>query len=54
MYAYHNTGSSIFGFVTMQDPKTTALSKCFLNGASHHPQSTFKAIVFGEAIHLRN
>ena len=33
--------------------KPTALDRCFLTGSSQHPQSTYKLIVFSEAIHLR-
>ena len=50
---HHITDSSIFGFVTKDRIKPTALDRCFLNGASHHPQATFKSIVHSEAIHLR-
>ena len=33
--------------------KPTAKERQFINGKSHHPQSTFKSILFGEAIRLR-
>jgi len=50
---HHITDFSIFGFVTKDHIKPTALDRYFLNGASHHPQSTFKYIVYSEAICLR-
>ena len=33
--------------------KPTAEGGQFINGNSHHPQTTFKSILFGEAIRLR-
>ena len=50
---HHFTDSSIFGLVTKDHIKPSARDMCFLNGASHHPQPTFKSIVHSEAIHLR-
>ena len=42
-----------FGFVTKDFVKPTAERRQFINGNSHHPQTTFKSILFGEAIRLR-
>ena len=42
-----------FGFVTKDFVKPTAEEGQFVNGNSHHPQTTFKSILFGEAIRLR-
>jgi len=42
-----------FGFVTNNFVKPTAEGRQFINGNSHHPQMTFKSILFGEAIRLR-
>ena len=42
-----------FGFVTKDFVKPTAEGRQFINGNSHHPQTTFKSILFGEAIKLR-
>ena len=42
-----------FGFVTKDFVKPTAEGRQFINGKSHHPQSTFKEILFGEATRLR-
>ena len=42
-----------FGFVTKDFVKPTAEGRQFINGISHHPQTTFKSILFGEAIRLR-
>ena len=42
-----------FGFVTKDFVKPTAEGRQFINGNSHHPQTTFKSILFGEAIRLR-
>ena len=42
-----------FGFVTKDFVKPTAEVRQFINGHSHHPQMTFKSILFGEAIRLR-
>ena len=42
-----------FGFVTKDFVKPTAEGRQFINGKSHHPQSTFKSILFGEAIRLK-
>jgi len=50
---HHITHSSIFGIVTKDPIKPSALDICFLNGASHHPQYTFKSVVHGETIRLR-
>ena len=41
------------GFITKNFIKSTAKDRCFLNGASHHPTSVYKSIVFGEAVRLR-
>ena len=40
------------GFITKNFIESTAKDRCFLNGASHHPTSVYKSIVFGEAIRL--
>ena len=42
-------------FVTKDFVKPTAEGRQFINGNSHHPQTTFrfKSILFGEAIRLR-
>ena len=42
-----------FIFVTKDFVKPTAEGRKFINGNSHHPQTTFKSILFGEAIRLR-
>ena len=42
-----------FGLVTKDIVKPTAEGRQFINGNSHHPQTTFKSILFGEAIRLR-
>jgi len=42
-----------FGFVTKDFVKPTAEGRQFINRKSHHPQSTFQSILFGEAIRLR-
>jgi len=42
-----------FGFVTKDFVKPTAEGRQFINENSHHPQTTFKSILFGEAIRLR-
>ena len=42
-----------FGFVTKDFVKPTAEGRQFINGNSHHPQTTFKSILFGEAVTLR-
>jgi len=42
----------VFGFVTKDFVKPTAEGRQFINGSSHHPQTTFKSILFGEAIRL--
>jgi len=42
-----------FGFVTKDFIKPTAEGKQFINGKSRQPKSTFKSILFGEAIRLR-
>ena len=42
-----------FGFVTKDFVKPTAEGRQFMNRNSHHPQTTFKSILFGEAIRLR-
>ena len=41
------------GFITKKFIKSTAKNRYFLNGASHHPTSVYKSIVFGEAVRLR-
>ena len=41
------------GFITKNFIKSTAKDRYFLNGASHHPTSVYKSIVFGEAVRLR-
>ena len=43
-----------FGFVTKDFVKPTAEERQFINGNSHHPHTTFKSILFGEAIRLRH
>ena len=40
-------------FVTKDFVKPTADGRQFINKNSHHPQTTFKSILFGEAIRLR-
>jgi len=47
------TGDSQKGFVTMEFVKPTSVDRCFLHGASHHPPSVYKGIVFGEAVRMR-
>jgi len=47
------TTNDDFGFVTEDFVKPTAEGRQFINRKSHHPQSTFKSILFGEAIRLR-
>jgi len=42
-----------FGFVTKDFVKPTAEGRQFIKGNSHHPQTTFKSIVFGKAIRLK-
>jgi len=42
-----------FVFVIKDFVKPTAEGRQFINGNSHHPQTTFKSIPFGEAIRLR-
>ena len=42
-----------FGFVTKDFVKPTAEGRQFINRNSHHPQTTFMSILFGEAIRLR-
>ena len=42
-----------FGFVTKDFVKPTGEGGQFINGNSHHPQTTFMSILFGEAIRLR-
>jgi len=42
-----------FSFVTKNFVKLTAEGRQFISRKSHHPQSTFKSILFGEAIRLR-
>ena len=42
-----------FGIVTKDFVKPTAEGRQFINGNSHHTQTTFKSILFGEAIRLR-
>ena len=42
-----------FDFVTKDFVKPTVEVRQFINGNSHHPQTTFKSILFGEAIRLR-
>ena len=44
---------SICGFVTKDFVKPTSVGRRFIHGSSHHPPSTFKSIIFGEAIRLR-
>ena len=41
------------GFIAKNFIKSTAKDRCFLNGASHHPTSIHKSIVFEEAVRLR-
>ena len=40
-------------FFTKNFIKSTAKDRCFLNGASHHPTSVYKSIIFGEVVRLR-
>ena len=47
------TTDDAFGFVTEDFVKSTAEGRQFINGKSHHPQSTLKSILFGQAIWLR-
>ena len=42
-----------FSFVTKDFVKPTAEGSQYINRKSHHPQSTFKSILFGEAIRMR-
>jgi len=42
-----------FGFVTKDFLKPTAEGRQFMNGNSHHPQTTFKSVLMGEGIRLR-
>jgi len=42
-----------YGFITNDFVKATAEHRCFISGLSHQPCSTFKSIVFGEAIRMR-
>jgi len=42
-----------FAFVTKDFVKPTAEVRQFINGNSHHQQTTFKSILFGEAIRSR-
>ena len=44
---------SVFGFVTNDLVKPTSVGRRCIHGLSHHPPSTFKSIIFGEAIRLR-
>jgi len=44
---------SVFGFVTKDFVKPTSIGRRFIHGSSHHPPSTFKSIIFGEALRLR-
>jgi len=44
---------SVFGFVTKDFVKPTSIGRSFIHGSSHHPPSTFKSIIFEEAIRLR-
>ena len=41
------------GFYTTNFIKPTAQNRTFLNGRSYHPRSTFKSIIYSEAIRLR-
>ena len=41
---------SVFGFVAKDFVKATYVGRRFIHSAPHHPQSTFKSIIFGEAI----
>jgi len=41
-------------FATKDFLKPTAEGRQFINGKSHHPKTTFKSILFGEAIRLRH
>ena len=47
------TNEDDFGFATKDFVKPTAEGRQFITGNSHHPQTTFKSILFGEAIRLR-
>ena len=42
-----------YGFITKDFVKATAEHRCFICGLLHHPCSTFKSIVFGQAIRMR-
>jgi len=42
-----------FGFVIKDFVKPTAEGRKFINGNSHHQQTIFKSILFGETIRLR-
>jgi len=42
-----------FGFVTKDFVKPTVKGRQFINGNSHHPQTTFVSILFGEAVRLK-
>ena len=44
---------TVFGFVTKDFVKPTSVGRRFIHGSSHHPPSTLKSIIFGEAIRLR-
>ena len=44
---------SVFGFVMKYFIKPTSIGRRFIHGSSHHPLSTFKPIIFGEAIRLQ-
>jgi len=47
------TPNEKYGFITKNFVTATAEYRCFISGLSHHPCSTFKSIVFGEAIRMR-
>jgi len=53
LHQYVSNHDDDFCFVTKDFVKTTAEGRQFTNEKSHHPQSTFKSILFGEAIRLR-
>ena len=43
---------SVFGFVTKDFVRPTSIGRRFIHGSSQHPPSTFKSIIFVEAIRL--
>ena len=47
------TPNEKYGFITKDFVEVIAEHRCFISGLSHHPCSTFKSIVFREAIRMR-